>query len=560
MPVDYWAAAQTRRGLAAAQTRRGSSLRIAFAFAALSAAAPAQVFYVRFTDPKTAKRFAANCIELRGEPVLVGELKAGITFDGKTVTKVADNGNNEFWVVNTSDPAAVPYDLVDGKPAAGKVKGGSVTLKGREIAEVQILLRRNSLYGLSREYAARKLAVADLLKARDVNKSGTPEWMFAHARYVSDLERLQAWLDTTVFPEAAKKLQPELDKQRKSVAKAAHEQRLAEALASIKIVPTPQKLVDAGKTLAPSAKFQVQESRHIRITCSDELPSEKVKELLELGEKIIDGFRVDWVDPYLGDDFKDSIPDSVFVEFWFGPEEANAHEHFLTDWYGLAWGDHKEQRLAALAGTYRRKQPPEYLEYWKLSKDSRDVDAIVAHDLGHVLSNLQWNDGRPDSANSLPDFLSEGLGFELSLSWLGRNSVTCKEFAQQQYANQKGGKEAERAILMGEVELFTRVALESGPPSDTLLRKPLHQMGDGDLCKSWSFLEYLLAKEGKPGQLFLRQLCDLIAKSGPSVAQIRELAEKSLGVSNQDVFKVMDDRWRAHAEALQKTGVEPKKR
>lgn len=529
-------------------------------FAMFSAAAPAQIVYVKVKDAKSLqKRFPANTIDLRGDTVLVGEMKSGVTFTGGRFNYTGDNGNNEFYVVNNGDPAVVPYDVVDGAAVPGKVKNGVVTLKGKEIADIQYLLRNTSLYGLAREYAQRKLAVATLLKARDVNKSATPEWLLAHARYVTELERLQAWLANTIYPEAAKKLQPDIDKQRKSVAKEAREQRLAESLASVKVAAVPPRLDEVAKAVAPSAKFRVVDSRHLRITCLDSISEVQAKELAELGEKIIDGFRVSAVDPWLGDDFKDTIPDTQFIEFWFGPDDANAHEHFLTDYYGLSWGDHKEQRVAALSGAYRRKQSPEYLEYWKIA-DNKDFDGIVAHDLGHVLANLHWNQGRPDSSGALPDFLFEGLAYELSLSWLGRNSVTCKEFVQEQYAKPKGQNEVANSIRMGELELYSKVALENGPPVDALIRKPLHQMSDGDLAKSWSFVEFLLSQKNKPGQLFLRQLCDVISKSGLSNSQIRELAEKSFSVTNQDVFKVLDEQWKAHVELLQKNGPDPKKK
>src|SRR5262249_41868893 len=143
-------------------------------------------------------------IDLHGETVLVGEIKAGVTFSDGHFTYTGDKGNNDFWVVNNGDPSIVPYDVVDGAPVPAKVKNGVVTLKGYEIVKIDYLLRNTSLYGLAREHASRKLTLANLQKARDGEKSGTPEWSLAHARYVAELERLQAWLDTTLFPEAAK--------------------------------------------------------------------------------------------------------------------------------------------------------------------------------------------------------------------------------------------------------------------------------------------------------------------------------------------------------------------
>jgi hypothetical protein len=528
----------------------------AFAFAA---DADAQIYWVKLKDARTLKRFTANCIAVNGETVLVGEVKAGVNYDGTKINYQGNDGNNEFWVVNSADPTAVPYDLVDGAHVANKVKNGVVSLKGKEIENIQFFARNKSLVAFAHEYAIRKAAVDAAQKRRDAEKQGATGWIFAQARFVSELQQLQAWCDATLFPEAAKKLQAEIDKQKKVVAKEATEKRLADAVASIKLVPTPARLVELGKTLMPGKVIHVQESRHLRVTYVDEISDERVKELMELGEKIVHGFRLDCVDPFLGDDYQDTIPDAPIVEFWFGPDEKNAHQHVLTDWYGISWGNNQEQRIAALAGSYRRKIAPEYLEYWKLA-DQKDVEAIVAHDLGHVLSNLHWNANRTES--TLPEFLSEGLGYEFAIEWLGRNSVTCKEFAPEpKYADPKGTKSApERAMLEGEIESYTRLALERGPALDALVRKPLSGMSDGDLAKSWSILEYLLTDEGKKGQLFLRQLCDQIAESGPSSQKTRAVAEKAFGVTGEDIFKVLDERWRKHADELLKSGGEAKKK
>lgn len=530
----------------------------ALAFAMLAGPARAQIYRVKFNDPKDAKKYAANCLVQDGETFLVGEVKSGVRFDGRRIVYSGEKLDNEFYVVNTADPSLVPYDVVDGEAVPNKVKGGVVVLKGFQIKDIQFLLKHSSLVAFASDYAQRKATLASLQKSRDANKAGTPEWSLAQVRFVSELERLRTWLDTTLYPEAAKKLVAEIDKQKKSVSKEALVQRLAGATASVKLVPTPPKLVELAAKLAPGVKLHVQESRHLRITYVDKLSDDRMKEVVALGEKIIDGFRVDFVDPYLGDDFKDAVPETPFIEFWFGPEELNAHEHFLTDWYGLEWGGNKKERLEALAGAYRKKEAPEYLQYWKVVEGDKDIEGIVAHDLGHVLANIHWNAGR--SISSLPDFLSEGLGFELSLSWCGRNAVTCKEFTTDVYAKPKNAKAAERAVLEGESTLFTNLALEHGPTCDSLLRMGLFTMDDAAIAKCWSFVEYLLAKEGKPGQLWLRGICDLAAGPGLAVPKVRELAEKLFSVSGQDVFKVLDGRWREHATAVAKGSTEGKKR
>jgi hypothetical protein len=479
---------------------------------ALPAAARAQVYCVTFQDPRTAKRFPTACINLPdGRPALVGEAKSGISLQNGRINYQGDKGANELWVVNTADPSAVPYVLEGTTYApAKKVKGGVVSVSGNQIKEIQILLPGTSLHGLAREHGIRSARVAEAQARRDACKPASPEWTAAHVRLLSEMEQQHSWLANTIFPEAAAKLGKEIEKQRKTVAKEARAQRLAAALATVAAVPVPAKLTEVAAKLAPKSQFGVQESLHLRITYEKALPDEQVKELLALGERMIDGFRAEFVDPHVGEDFEDRIPESRFMELWFGPEEPVAHERFLTDYYGTSWGDHKEERLAAMSGRYRRKTAPEYLDYWKIA-DNKDFENIVAHELGHVLANLHCNAGRE---GDLPSWIEEGVGYWLAVSYLGSNTVTCRQFARDQYAKSGEERQIERAVLMGQTEIYTQSALEHGPPPDRLLAQPLHLMEDADLAKAWSLFEWIAAEQGKPGQLWLRGLCDVFAATG----------------------------------------------
>ena len=64
---------------------------------------------------------------------------------------------------------------------------------------------------------------------------------------------------------------------------------------------------------------------------------------------------------------------------------------------------------------------------------------------------------------------------------------------------------------------------------------------------------------GKKGQLWLRALCDVFVESGPSLDAFRTKSEEALGVKGEDVFKVVDARWRKRAEQIEKGGLEPGK-
>jgi len=522
---------------------------------AFVASASAQVYAVHFKDPKTAKKYPTACVTLQdGSVVLVGEAKDGITLNGRTINYRGEKGVNELWAVNTGDPMAVPYKLVGESYEPAKVRNGVAAFLGSAVEKIEIYLDRKSLHGLASEYGLRRNAFEAAQKARDAYKAGTPEWSAAHARLLGEMERLHAWLEKSCFPDAAKKLDAELQKQKKTVAKEAYAQRLASALASVQAVPTPANLVELGRKLAPGTEFHVQESRHLRVTYDTRLADEPVKELLELAETMIDGFRTEVVDPHLGEDFQDGIPEERFIEFWFGPDDLVAHERFLVDWYGVQWGNHVKERVAAMSGRFRKAQAPEYLDYWKVS-DNKDFDAIIAHELGHVLANLHYNRGRKQD---LPPWLEEAVGYWLAISYVGKNGVNCGQFEDADYGKAQKNK-VERAIFMGESELYTTVALEHGPPSDQLLRKPLHQMGDGDFAKSWSFFEWVAKEEGRKGQVWLRALCDVFVESGPSLDQFRAASEQALDVTGEDVFKVVDERWKKRARQIEKGGLEPRK-
>ncbi len=523
--------------------------------APFAAPARAQVYAVFLKDPKAAKRFAGHTVEVNGQPALVGEAKAGIKLENGRINYQGDKGTNELWLVDTTDPQVVPYTLDGTTYVSSAKKGGTVTLTGSQIATIQQLLPKHSLYGLAREHAIRRAAATEAQTRRDAFKAGSVEWSAAHVRYLGELRQLATWLGSTCFPDAANKLAAEVEKQSKQVAKDARAQRLATAQKSVTMVPTPLKLVELAKKLAPTASFKVQESTHLRFTYESALSDEQVKALLELGEQMIDGFRAEFVDPWLGDDFADTIPDTRFMEFWFGPDELNAHEHFLTDWYGVSWGNHKEERLASMSGRYRRNDVTEYLDYWKIA-DNKDFDAIVAHQLGHVLANLHYNQGRK---GDFPNWIEEGVGYWLALSYLGKNGVTCKEFKQQEYAK-SAGAQVERSVLLGETEQFTQIALDHGRPLDGMLLLSLSQMEDADLAKSWSFFEYIGAMEEKRGQLWLRALCQLFAEGKAGVPEYRAKSEALFDVKGEDIFKLLDGRWKARAEQVQKSGLPAKKK
>ena len=95
---------------------------------------------------------------------------------------------------------------------------------------------------------------------------------------------------------------------------------------------------------------------------------------------------------------------------------------------------------------------------------------------------------------------------------------------------------------------------------EALLQKGRVSYFQGDLAKAWSFYEFLATEGGKPGQLWLRTCCDLHADNGLQLSSLRAKCEESFGVKDDDVFRVLDERWKKHAQELLKKGAEAPKR
>lgn len=529
-------------------------MRTFLVFLALCCAAShasAQVFAVHLKDEKSANKYKRNLIEIDGRQVLVGEGRSGITYDPeKRNITYPPEGRFELFVADQDDPSEVAYRLEDGERVTRNRKL-VLPVQGSHVERVTVLMEHQSLMGLAAEYRERQSQVADQEQLRDAHEQGTPAWFAHHRRMVAAQERLRSWLASTTFPSAAAKLATEIERQRKIVEADAVSARLATAVKAIRVVPVPERLVQASQDITGgTAKFRVMESQHIRITCLEEVSEARVRGLLELGERVIAGFRADCIDPYLHEGLEDKVPDALFSEFWFGPEERSHHERFYVDYYGQRWGDRKEERLNSSGSRTHLFGAPEHLDYFKLTENS-DLEGVLTHGLGHHLVSVHYNMNRRGFEQ---DWLSEGCALYLSLEYLGRNSVTCKAFAPpSRYVHEKG-KEGEKTLQVGLRAYFNQLALEKGPPLDRLAVKKLFEMEDGDLAKSWSLYDYIVRKEGRRGQEFLRAGCQHSTAGKEFIARWRTATEELWGVKGQDVFRLIDESWRTFASSTQDTG------
>jgi hypothetical protein len=520
--------------------------------ALLAGAAQAQILTVHFKDDKAAKKFKKYTALIGGEEVLIGEPVEGggviLTYKDGLLSGVSHkvNADNAFFVLDPADPEAVPYKTTaDGKEVVKK--SSVVTVHGKYIERMEVRMRAETIETIAREYRLRLGRVEELARERDALEKGSAPWIAKHSLVLGGYERLISWLKESSFGERAEALQKEYEREAQRMAEEGTRVRAEKALSSIKPAESPEALASAAKAIAGDAyTFKVQESQHLRITyLTQKLSDAQIKELLVLGEKIIEGFRNQFVDPYVSESFPEHIPDGLFQEFYFGPEDVGFHERFITEYYGLSWGDEatKKRRLESTGNSFLRTLQPRLLEAWRLPEEE-DLGGIIAHVLGHALADYHFN---KDPAMDQP-WMEEGLGYYISLEFLGRNTVTCREFRETQYGKQDE-KEGYKEVILGYRDILTKSALDEGPRIDRVMLKNLVEMENADLAKSWSFFEYVARTGDLAGQRWLRSACEKAHNKASFLNDLRPISEELYGVKGEDVYKVLDDRWRAYAEA-----------
>jgi len=520
------------------------------ALAFLTPAAPAQVFGIWLSDTKAEKKYKKHLTQVGTDLVIVCEPRAGkgIRFDRDKGQINYSQERNEVFVADAGDPEWVPYVLLEAGRRKPNGKKGTLTIQGKYISKIQVLMPHQSLFGLSKEYGRRRALVEDLRGERDELPKGGAEWMRVNLRMLDAYERLRSWLAGTAYTEASEDLVKEIAKVRKRSKAEATDARLERALGSIKALPVPEKLVEASESITGGkVEFGLSESEHVRIVYDRKGVTEaQVEKLLRFAEKAIDGFRRDFVDPYLDADFPDHIPDRLFVEFWIGPDDKGWHDRFYTEYYKLRWGQNKEARLAVRGQTERRDDPPEFLDYGK--REDHNLMGVVAHRIGHVLADLHFNANQPKMKH---DWLGEAVAYHVSLEYFGRNDETCYAFKEEEkYGGGAKTTDVTGAgeLLLGERFFYHRLALDEGRKFERLAPMTIFSMKGSDLAKAWSFFDYVARVEGKRGQLWLRDGCKQSQLKWPGfVNPWRESSASLLEVSPAEMFTVVEERWREYA-------------
>jgi len=530
------------------------------ALLSLCSSAAADIIAVRFTSPKIANRYKDHLVSRGGELVVMGE-----QFDDPGATSSAPGLGGgggrvpySLIVADPNDPTNVSYKIEidkDGKEKIIRNKKKVVVIAAEDTVGAMVIVKDGTLATFAADYAERKREVDALLADRDSKPKGSPEWMSTHQRALMNMERLESWLRSTLYPGAADKLAKEIAKQRKLATADAVRQRKEAALASLKSVPTPPELVEVAKNISGGTDaFKVQESLHVRIIYRDTIADERVKALLTLSEEIIDSFRVEFVDPYLDPSYEDYIPEHMFAEFFFGYDDVGKQERYWTDFYKSSWGNRKDELLKSPGTGLQRTIAPYIVHYWR-TDEGTNFEGIISHSLGHDLAQCHFDKRRMGMSQ---DWIGEGLALFVSLEWLGSNTVTCVAFkepvAGRSTTKPKNGKEGDKTVQLGMRDFFNALALEKGAKLDKLALKTTADFEDPDIAKSWSMMDYFAKKTSREGQLFLRAACDKARTPATFINDWRAKGEEIFEIQGKDVFAHVDAAWREYAEMGQETG------
>ncbi|MHC4824432.1 MAG: hypothetical protein ACYTEP_10500 [Planctomycetota bacterium] len=520
------------------------------AFLLLAGSASSQIYAMEFKEQKYAKGYKKNLFEWNGRQVVLVEVRGGLGrgADGGFTWK--PNDRIDFYVQNQGDPLDLAYKI--DKEGFLKVKKKSLTvgISGDRFKGLTGFMMNESFHTLAIAYQRRLDSLEALERRRDESEKGSAAWFSAHDQLVTELELLQSWLAQTGYVKAANKLDRDIHRQRKLISEA-KTARIENALSSIELVDTDPKLTEVAHKLGgPTLDFHTQESQHIRIIYHNGISDGVITRLLELGETAIDGFRTQFVDPYLGDDYKDYIPDDMFMEFFFSTDQMLHYEKFFEDYWGQNWGsgERRQQRLAITGNLFMHGKL--YTSYSRTEPDA-DLEGRIVHTIGHRLANFHYQMPRGDQ-----EWLEEGVGFYLSFNYLNRNSLNCVAFKppprKQGGTVAKGGKTKAKkdesktqTIMRGLRDVMAGVAMNAGVPMSQLVPKRRYDFENEDTAKAWAFYSFLADSTGKEGQLWLRSLSEIMFADDFQL-KIRQLTEKLFGLEGGDPMEKFEEQWKQY--------------
>lgn len=493
--------------------------------------------------------------EREGKAMVIGELVSGLKVESPTgpVMVPANAKKIVLWVPDPDKPDLPIYET-DGKgnrKLLAKNREVSIAAEDVVAAGARIVFPHQSLPGFRADYLRKRAELDRLHEEQKKHRAGTAEWFEVQRGVLAELGTLAGWLRSTVFTAAAARLEKEYGAELKKAGEAASKSRFERARRSLKPVEIPARLTTMSKEFGGgNLKWHGRQTQHLRIIATDERPTTLLEGSALLGERIIEAFRKDYVDPYVVAGEPDPIPEGVFHEWFLAPEDETLGARFLEEYWGQKLPEPRDRAIKIPGHRRRKAGDVDYLHFFRFQA-STDLEGLVAHSLGHALPNIAWNQSHD---YGLPDWIGEGFGYWVSFEHLSRNSDSCILFAPRDYVRSGGVKEGTKpTVEQGLRATFIDLALRQGPPLGRLMQLTLVEMEAGDVAKGWSLIEWMTRENRDAMGPFIRACCAFadnrgkvdIQKLRPEAARIFKTPE------GKDPLAAIDDAWKDYATKRQ---------
>lgn len=493
---------------------------------------PVQAFFLKIRDAKARKEFLKKTdVVLAGEQYLVvGE----VAIDGKM--KIGAPIQLYQMVLPrkakiTKPLAQAPYNFdKNGKrKLIKKYKKQLISVPSKYVETMAIgngsgyrtaTLSDFGLYSLSTDLERRRQEVLTLAKAlKKLKQPQNPaEWKRTRDQLVMRWEGVVSYVENfPLFAPMGGSLRAEFDRSLKKIRDIEKSDRIDAARASAKDAEVEEVDLEAPNGM----KFHQIESKHIRIVYligEGGITDAYAKELALLGEQTIELFRTVAIDPYPEfveeqDGDLPSIPDSIFQEYFIGPDSTEYQKQLFPAQYNRNVNDERVFEVMSTGSTLQgTREEPLFLSFSKNRPGS--MKGLVVHQLGHSLSSLHYNHSDKRNVRKALPVVQESVARYLCFEKLGNNNLRCTNFQVAKYEKQDVG-DGKTKVLLGDSfqKRFFKLALRA-PTMEACAIVPLNKLNELHMAKGWMTYYYILNFDGLLGQQWLRGCHDAVTKQG----------------------------------------------
>lgn len=538
-----------------------------------TAAAEAQILKLNLKDEKTAKRYKKYLRRISGTPCLIGEAKAGFTIKGKNLQIDSAPKVVEIYLIDTAKPSKVPYKFQRGVKVPTSKRGWLSVPKAdlNPTASAGFFNDRQTILGLATEHELNLKRLEELEEKRKAAKKGSKDWIDWQRRALSARRRIVAWLREFGYDKAAKKFGRSISSEEKRMKSDGIEVRRRDALASVESADIPVALEDAQREITKGRMtFRSVRSKHLVVWYPKTVPDAAMKKAIETCEGVIEGFRREFVDRWLEEDFPDWLPNERFACFLFIPNDVGMADRFWTDFMGQTWGRNKEKSIQMGVNGCNGAQGYAKGSMCRI-QEPLDLEGMLVYLVAGHLADYHFAGGGR-SRQAVP-WIRQGLQYYLCFEFLGRNIMTSFEWKERDYGTDPG-REGIKTVELGQRAAFNAVAVKLGLEFSSLAVKDLYEMDDPDLAKCWSFYDFLAREEPERINAILRSAClywnrgttgrsSKGAKKGRGdmLSAWRDDLREIYGLKKtEDPLHILDKRWKDYATGGQRKGRRIRKR